>query len=201
MFLEAQGHKITKSFLEQDNESTIKLEQNGRASVGPRSRHINIRYFWIMDRTKETGIPICHCPTERMLGDFFRKPFKADFFRKLRSHHIMSMLHNSRPFPQPRSVLEKDDLTDGNSNRMHSLLKKKYRLLKSWRGHRWSCEAAHRPREIKEFCVQIWACAHSLKTIQVIKQSLIDFLLLFASQTSLVIIAYGYGAYGTVLRE
>jgi hypothetical protein len=43
-FLEAQGHVITNNIFEQDNESAIQLEKNGRASVGKQSRHIDIRY-------------------------------------------------------------------------------------------------------------------------------------------------------------
>ena len=45
MFLKAQGYDIVENVLEQDNQSAIKLEANGRASAGPRSRHIDIRYF------------------------------------------------------------------------------------------------------------------------------------------------------------
>jgi hypothetical protein len=35
IFLEAQGHTIQESFFEQDNESAIRLERNGRVSAGP----------------------------------------------------------------------------------------------------------------------------------------------------------------------
>jgi hypothetical protein len=35
MFLVAQGYKIEENYLEQDNESAIKMEQNGRSSAGP----------------------------------------------------------------------------------------------------------------------------------------------------------------------
>jgi hypothetical protein len=72
MFLEAQGYKIAENYFEQDNESAMKLEKNGRMSAGPSSRHINIRHFWIKDRAKEAGINIRHCPTLQMLGDFLR---------------------------------------------------------------------------------------------------------------------------------
>jgi hypothetical protein len=70
MFLEAQGYRIQGSYFEQDNESAIKLETNGRISAGPKSRHINIRYFWIKDRSKDANITIRHCPTLAMLADF-----------------------------------------------------------------------------------------------------------------------------------
>ena len=83
-FLRAQGYDMEENFLEQDNESAIKLETNGRSSAGPRSRHIDIRYFWIKDRTKQAGIKIRHCPTLQMLGDFFTKPLQGSLFRMFR---------------------------------------------------------------------------------------------------------------------
>ena len=84
LFMEAQGYHIHENFFEQDNESAIKLEKNGRRSAGPKSRHVDIRYFWIKDRVKEHGITIRHCPTLRMLADFFTKPLQGALFRKFR---------------------------------------------------------------------------------------------------------------------
>jgi hypothetical protein len=60
------------------------LESNGRSSAGPRSRHIDIRYFWIKDSTREHGIEIRHCPTLQMLADFFTKPLQGALFYKFR---------------------------------------------------------------------------------------------------------------------
>jgi hypothetical protein len=57
-FLEAQGHKITTNILEQDNVSAIRLENNGRASSGKLSRHIDIWYFFLKDRIISDGITI-----------------------------------------------------------------------------------------------------------------------------------------------
>ena len=85
MFLEAQGYEIRESYFEQDNESAIKLEKNGRISAGPKSRHINIRYFWIKDRTNDANITIRHCPTLSMLADFFTKPLQGHLFRKFKA--------------------------------------------------------------------------------------------------------------------
>ncbi len=51
-FIEAQGYKVSRSEYHQDNQSAMKLEKNGRQSAGPRSRHINIRYFFIKDKNK-----------------------------------------------------------------------------------------------------------------------------------------------------
>ena len=44
-FLQAQGFPHRRSYFEQDNQSAMRLECNGRASASQRSRHINIRYF------------------------------------------------------------------------------------------------------------------------------------------------------------
>ena len=84
-FMEAQGYPITSSFLEQDNESAIKLEKNGRASAGQRSRHIDIRHFWIKDRLEQDPtLQLRHCDTGAMLADFLTKPLQGSLFRKFR---------------------------------------------------------------------------------------------------------------------
>ena len=49
-FLIAQGFKVDDNVLYQDNQSAMKMENNGRSSSGKRTRHINIRYFFITDR-------------------------------------------------------------------------------------------------------------------------------------------------------
>jgi hypothetical protein len=50
-FLEAQGYKVHDSVIYQDNQSAIiLLEKNGKSSSSKRTRHINIRYFFVKDR-------------------------------------------------------------------------------------------------------------------------------------------------------
>jgi hypothetical protein len=49
-FLAFQGYDLKVNVFYQDNQSTIRFEQNGRKSCGPNSRHIDIWYFWIKDR-------------------------------------------------------------------------------------------------------------------------------------------------------
>ena len=68
-FLEAQGYKIDNNILYQDNKSSILLETNGRGSSGKRTRHINVRYFFIADRVKSGEIQIEHCLTGIMIAD------------------------------------------------------------------------------------------------------------------------------------
>jgi hypothetical protein len=77
MFMKAQGYPINKATFYQDNESAIKMEQNGKASTGQRSRHIDIHYFFITDYSKRSDITMVHCPTSHMLADFFTKPLQG----------------------------------------------------------------------------------------------------------------------------
>jgi hypothetical protein len=80
----AQGYPPKTNFLEQDNESAIKLEVNGRTSAGAKSRHLNIRYFWIKENLEDLHIKVRHCRTLKMLADFFTKPLQGALFRIFR---------------------------------------------------------------------------------------------------------------------
>ena len=121
-YMEAQGHQMESIVLYQDNMSAILLETNGRASSSKRTRHMNIRYFHIKDLTEGPNkrIIIKHCPTDRMLGDFFTKPVQGNQFRYLRTH-IMNIEPGSKYYySKPhRSVLDDEvaehDVTDGSA--------------------------------------------------------------------------------------
>ena len=65
-FLEAQGFAVNDSIIYQDNQSAILMEKNGRASSSKRTRHINIRYFFVTDRVANGEVSIEYCPTEEM---------------------------------------------------------------------------------------------------------------------------------------
>jgi hypothetical protein len=49
-FMKAQGYAAKDNVLFQDNKSSILLEMNGKASSIKRTKHINIRYFFITNR-------------------------------------------------------------------------------------------------------------------------------------------------------
>jgi hypothetical protein len=49
-FMKAQGYGVKDNVLFQDNKSSILLEKNGKASRSKRTKHINIRYFFITHR-------------------------------------------------------------------------------------------------------------------------------------------------------
>ena len=90
-FFKAQGRGIAdykigkRNVLYQDNESCIKLANNGKASSSRRTGHIHIRYFFVTDRVKNKEIEIHYCPTKEMLGDFFTKPLQGALFIKFRN--------------------------------------------------------------------------------------------------------------------
>lgn len=83
-FLNEQGYGVKENILHQDNQSAMMLEHNGRASSGKRTRHINIRYYFISDRIAAGEVAVKYCPTAEMLGDFFTKPLQGASFRKFR---------------------------------------------------------------------------------------------------------------------
>ena len=99
-FMDAQGYPIKHSLFAQDNQSAIRLEKNGRASAGQKSRHINIRHFWITDRIRDSGLRVVYCPTESMLADFFTKPLQGSLFRLFRDV-LLGRAHISALFPAP----------------------------------------------------------------------------------------------------
>jgi hypothetical protein len=110
-FLKAQGQQITDSVLYQDNLSAMFLEKNGRASSSKRTRHMNLRYFFIKDHIDNGDIVLEHCPTEEMLADFFTKPLQGSLFYKLRDL-IMNIDPSSKYHSSHRSVLDPEDPED-----------------------------------------------------------------------------------------
>ena len=74
LFLEAQGHTVEDNVLYQDNKSAILLEKNGKASSTKRTRHLNIRYFFVTDQVSKGNLRVEYCPTDQMLADYFTKP-------------------------------------------------------------------------------------------------------------------------------
>ena len=79
-FLQAQGQNIADNLLYQENMNSVLLEKNGRRSSTMRTRHIDIRYFFIKDRVESGEVHIEHCPTFVMLPEHFTKPLQGALF-------------------------------------------------------------------------------------------------------------------------
>jgi hypothetical protein len=84
LFLEAQGYPVKENILFQDNQSTMLLEEKGRQSAGKRSRHLNIRLFFVKDQKEKRNLTIQYCPTDQMIGDYMTKPLHSKKFKKFR---------------------------------------------------------------------------------------------------------------------
>ena len=106
-FLKDQGYKLRRSIFYQDNQSAMKMESNGMKSAGDKSRHINIRFFFIKDILKREGIELLHCRTERMIADYYTKPLQESLFKKMRD-----IVMGLAPFPDEERV----ELIDNESS-------------------------------------------------------------------------------------
>ena len=82
-FLESQGHPQPPALVYQDNQSTIQLIRNGRSN-SERTRHVDIRYFFLHDRITTGDIAIIYLPITDMIADILTKPLQGELFRKLR---------------------------------------------------------------------------------------------------------------------
>jgi hypothetical protein len=103
-FLQEQGFDINDTILYQDNTSSILLEKNGRSSSSKRTRHMNIRYFFVKDQVASKELSIEHCPTEDMVADYFTKALQGRLFYKLRDL-VMNIGPSSKYSSAQRSVL------------------------------------------------------------------------------------------------
>ena len=104
MFLKEQGYNLSANFFYQDNQSAMKMEKNGRNSCTGNSRHVNIRYFLIKDRSDKREVLIHYCPTQLMIADYFTKPLQGQLFKSLRNY-IMG-------YTSIESLIEKYGLPD-----------------------------------------------------------------------------------------
>jgi Reverse transcriptase (RNA-dependent DNA polymerase) len=67
----------------QDNTSTIILANKGR-STSARTRHVDLRYFWIKDRISQGQVVIEYLCTDRMIADIMTKPLQGKKFLEMR---------------------------------------------------------------------------------------------------------------------
>jgi len=82
--MEGQGYDIATNVIYQDNTSAILLEKYGQQSSTKRTRHLNIRYFFVTDRLDSEELSVEYCPTGEMWADLFTKPLQGAAFVKFR---------------------------------------------------------------------------------------------------------------------
>jgi hypothetical protein len=80
-FLKHQGYRVRSSLLHQDNTAAILLANHGVLSRGKRTRHIDIRFFFIKDRIDSGEVEDVFCGTDEMSADYLTKPLQGAKFR------------------------------------------------------------------------------------------------------------------------
>jgi Reverse transcriptase (RNA-dependent DNA polymerase) len=84
LFMQEQGCKIIENVIYRDNTSAMKLEMNGKTSSGKRTRHLQIKYFYVTDLIERKEVNIEHCSTDSMIADYMTKPLTGSKFNKFR---------------------------------------------------------------------------------------------------------------------
>jgi hypothetical protein len=85
-------------------QSTIALTKVGRATH-EKSRHINIRHFWIHGKVKDKSVVVEYMPTELMIANKLTKPLQGEQFR---TETAMITRHEASPLPRDARE-EKED--------------------------------------------------------------------------------------------
>ena len=78
-FLIDQGYKMGPVTFYQDNTSTMALVARGKPGA-ERTRHIDIRYFWLADRVKGGEASVVHMRTAEMYANVLTKPLQGAQF-------------------------------------------------------------------------------------------------------------------------
>ena len=84
-FLKEQGYMIHDNVIYQDNQSAIRLENNGRRLIRKSTRHINMRYYFITDRIVNQESSMGFYPTFDMIGYYFTKALQGSQLCRFRN--------------------------------------------------------------------------------------------------------------------
>ena len=85
-FIEAQGYTIDKNIIYYDNQSTIRLEVNGRIISGKKTNHISSIFFFATDKIAKGEVDVDYFPTEKIWCDIINNPNQGAPYRLNRSH-------------------------------------------------------------------------------------------------------------------
>jgi len=78
-FVLAQGYETGPAIIYQDNLSCMALMKRGSPG-SERSRHINIRHFWIKEKVDSGEVVIQHLGTKHMIANALTKPVQGEQF-------------------------------------------------------------------------------------------------------------------------
>ena len=78
--MDTEGYDVFENIVYQDNRSDILLENNGKASISKRTKHINTGYYFVKYRIEKYELSVEWCPTTDTTGYFMIKPTKGAAF-------------------------------------------------------------------------------------------------------------------------
>ena len=78
-FVLAQGYETGPAVIYQDNLSCMALMKRGSPG-SERSRHINIRHFWVKEKVDSGEVMIEHLSTKQMMANILTKPVQGEQF-------------------------------------------------------------------------------------------------------------------------
>ena len=84
-FLEEILNSSVPATLMQDSTSTTRLIESGKP-LSERTRHINIRFFYVHQYVSDGILKIVYCPTKSMRADGFTKPLQGKSFLEFRDY-------------------------------------------------------------------------------------------------------------------
>ena len=73
----AQGQTVEDCILFQDNQASMKLEKHGFTSAGKRTKHFEIRFWFMTDLVQRGVFSIEYCPPHDMVADVLTKPLQG----------------------------------------------------------------------------------------------------------------------------
>ena len=83
-FLGSQGFKVNNNITDHDKQSAILMERNGKHLCGKKTRHIDMRYFFITDQIKQKEVSVKYFPMDEMNVEYFNKPLQgAQLFKNM----------------------------------------------------------------------------------------------------------------------
>lgn len=92
LILEITGNDL-KADLFVDNTTTIKQIKDG---VMKRSKHVEIKYYFVHEKVEEGQISVHYCPTDEQIGDILTKPLgntKFEYFKAKLVSSLMSKIY------------------------------------------------------------------------------------------------------------
>lgn len=73
----------------------MKRAKNEKRSSGKMTKHIRIRYFFVIDdKIKQGEVTIMHCPTKEMKPDYFTHPLRRNMFQYYRGLIMGISIHD-----------------------------------------------------------------------------------------------------------